>query len=150
MHFSRTWDQTENTLWDLATFTFYQGVESYTEKRRNFRIPCSLKPSLSTTSKSLSNNQSSQNKCLCFCCLQDKTWIKMPKWTIFDTSVYVFVTEITYLTKIWRNNWWSIIDIVENLCYMHLSLAQNSTSVSDRNTVYHQTNKVRQQRLNKM
>ena len=30
------------------------------------------------TSKSLSKNFSNENKHRCFCCLQDKTWIKMP------------------------------------------------------------------------
>ena len=32
----------------------------------------------------------------CFCCLQDKTWIKMPKWTIFviSSQVFVLITEI--------------------------------------------------------
>ena len=38
------------------------------------------------TSKILSKNPSNQNKHLCFCCLQDKTWIEMPKWTIFVLS----------------------------------------------------------------
>ena len=39
------------------------------------------------TSKSSSENLSNHNKHLCFCCLQDKTWIKMPKWTIFRNII---------------------------------------------------------------
>ena len=58
---------------------------------------------------------------------QDKRWIKMPKWTIFQISFLwkhqcLSFHHWDYLTKIW----WSIIDIVEkpqlipnptNLCY---------------------------------
>ena len=43
--------------------------------------------SSSIMSKSSSNNLSNENKHCCFCCLQDKTWIKMPKWTIFVISL---------------------------------------------------------------
>ena len=35
------------------------------------------------TSKNSSENLSNHNKHLCFCCLQDKTWIKMLNQTIF-------------------------------------------------------------------
>ena len=38
------------------------------------------------TSKSLPENLSNHNKHFCFCCLQDKTWIKMPKLSIFLKS----------------------------------------------------------------
>ena len=53
------------------------------------------KQSLSTTSimdcqllrqKVRQKNLSNQNKHFCFCCLQEKTWIKMQKWTIFVIS----------------------------------------------------------------
>ena len=33
------------------------------------------------TSKSSSKNLSNENKHCCFCCLQNKSWIEMPKWT---------------------------------------------------------------------
>ena len=58
------------------------------------------------TSKSLSENLSNHKKHLCFCCLQDKTWIKMPKWTIFliSSKVFVLITEIFWWT-FWCNNW---------------------------------------------
>jgi hypothetical protein len=48
------------------------------------------------TSKNSSENLSNHNKHLCFCCLQDKTWIKMTKWTIFliPSKVFVLITEI--------------------------------------------------------
>ena len=51
---------------------------------------------------------------------QDKTWIKMPKWTIFEVS-FLWKHQCfcfyywDYLTNIWRNNWWSTLDIVEGL-----------------------------------
>ena len=36
--------------------------------------------------KSSSNNVSNENKQMCFCCLQDKTWIKMPiLWNYWDS-----------------------------------------------------------------
>ena len=70
------------------------------------------------TSKKLSKNFSNQNKHFCFCCLQDKTWIQMPKRTIFviSSQVFLLITEIFWPT-FWRNNWWSIIEVVEKLCY---------------------------------
>ena len=37
-------------------------------------------------SKSSSKNLSNQNKHSCFCCLQDKMWIIIPKWTFFEVS----------------------------------------------------------------
>ena len=50
-----------------------------------------------------------------FCCLQDKKWIKMPKWTIFvmSSDVFVLITE-NFWRIFWRDNWPSIIGAVEN------------------------------------
>ena len=53
---------------------------------------------------------------------QDKTWIKMPKWTILEMS---FLWQRLcwcyhywdFLRNIWCNNWQFIIDVVENLGY---------------------------------
>ena len=78
------------------------------------------------TSKKLSNNLSNQNKHLCFCCLQDKMWIKMPKWTIFVISFLwkcrMFCFDYwDYLTNFWCNNWQSIIDVVERLSYWRIT-----------------------------
>ena len=43
----------------------------------------------------------------CFCCLQDKTWIKMPiLWNYCDA-----------LTNFLTNNWWSVFDVVKILRY---------------------------------
>ena len=52
----------------------------------------------------------------------DKTWIKMPKWTIFEISILwkhqCFCFHYwDYLTNIWRNNWRSMFDRVEGLEY---------------------------------
>ena len=48
----------------------------------------SVKNGLSfTASKSSLENIINHNKHLCFCSLQDKTWIKMPKWTIFFNTI---------------------------------------------------------------
>ena len=86
------------------------------------------KPSLSTTSimdrqllcrKLVKYSQQWKHKHWCFCCLQDNTWIKMPKWTIFEISflsVSVVITEIIW-QPFWRINWRSIIDVVERLGY---------------------------------
>ena len=70
------------------------------------------------TSKSSSENLSNHNKRLCFCCLQDKTWIKMPKWTIFliSSKVFVLITEIFWQT-FWRNKWRSVFDVVKDSNY---------------------------------
>ena len=38
-----------------------------------------------------------------------------------NTILYVF-HYWNYLTNVWRNNWRSIIDVVERLCYWHLYL----------------------------
>ena len=74
------------------------------------------------TSKNSSENLSNHNKHLCFCtvfssfcCLQDKTWIKMPKWTIFliSSKEFVLITEI-FWRIFWRDNWRSLIGGVEN------------------------------------
>ena len=92
-------------------------------------------------SKILSKNLSNENKHCCFCCLQDKTWIKMPiLWNYWDsltnfrelpenwhfnlrfvlkttkTPVFVFITEILW-QKFWRNKWQSIFNVVKNLRY---------------------------------
>ena len=54
---------------------------------------------------------SNENKQWCFCCLQDKTWIKMPiLWKHFS------ITEILWRT-FWRNIWQSIFDVVKILRY---------------------------------
>ena len=57
-------------------------------------------------------NLSNQNKRVWFCCLQDKMWIRIQKWTIFVMSSHVFVliTEIfwffDFLTKqLTIHNW---------------------------------------------
>ena len=77
------------------------------------------------TSKNSSENLSNHNKHLCFCtvfssfcCLQDKTWIKMPKWTIFliSSKQFVLITE-NFWRIFWRDNWPSIIGAVENYRY---------------------------------
>ena len=54
---------------------------------------------------------------MCFCCLQGKAWIKMPKWIIFEISFlwkhkFLCFHYWDYLTNFWRNNWRSIIDVV--------------------------------------
>ena len=77
------------------------------------------------TSKNSSETLSIHNKhlCLCtvfssFCCLQDKTWIKMPKWTIFSISSEEIVLIAENFWRIfWRDNWRSIISAVENFRY---------------------------------
>ena len=59
----------------------------------------------------------------CFCCLQDKPWIKMPKWTIFEIS-FLWKHQCLcchywdYLTKFWLDNLRSIGDVVKRLCYV--------------------------------
>ena len=52
------------------------------------------------------------NKQWCFCCLQDKTWIKMPiLWKHFSVTVILSQT-------FWRNIWRSVFDVVKILqCY---------------------------------
>ena len=57
---------------------------------------------------------------------QDKMWIKVPKWTLFITSsqVFVLITEIFWQTS-WRNNWSSLINVVERLCYCLIFLFQS-------------------------
>ena len=59
------------------------------------------------TSKSSSKNFSNENKQWCFCCLQGKTWIRVPiLWKHFS------ITEILWQT--FRHNIWrSIFDVVE-------------------------------------
>ena len=54
-----------------------------------------------------------------FCCFQDKTWIKMPKQTIFlATPVFFgFITE-NFWWDFLCNNWQSIFDVVERLCFL--------------------------------
>ena len=74
------------------------------------------KPSLSTTSvitsKSLSKNFSVHIKHFCFCCLQDKPWIKMPKWTVFVISSQVCHFDYwDFLQTIWHNNCRSILTL---------------------------------------
>ena len=46
----------------------------------------------------------------------------MPKWTIFEISFIWKYQSLSfhyweYLTNFWRNNWRSIIDVVERLCF---------------------------------
>ena len=67
------------------------------------------------TSKSWSENLSNHNKHLCFRRLQDKVWIKIPKWTIFliSSRVFVLITEIFWRT-FWRNKWRSVFDVVKD------------------------------------
>ena len=63
-----------------------------------------------STSKSWSENLSIRNKHLWtvprFCFLQDKTWIKMPKWTIFliSSKKFVLIAEI-FCRNFWCNFW---------------------------------------------
>ena len=61
---------------------------------------------------------------------QDKTWIKMPKWTFFlkyhfsgNTSALqcLCLYYWDYLKNFWRNNWRSIIDVIERLGHTYLS-----------------------------
>jgi hypothetical protein len=42
------------------------------------------------------------------------------------TQVFVFITEI-FLRFFLRNNWWSIIDVVERLCYCHVHIRYQVT-----------------------
>ena len=51
----------------------------------------------------------------------------MPKWNIFVTSsqVFVLITEIFWPT-FGRNNWRSIIDVVERLCSCQLIIAAHN------------------------
>ena len=61
------------------------------------------------TSKSSSKNLSNEKKQWCFCCLQDKTWIKIPiLWKHFS------ITEILWRT-FWCNIWRSIFGVVKIL-----------------------------------
>ena len=58
---------------------------------------------------------------------QNKTWIKMPKWTIFEIYFFWKYQSLSFhywehLTMIWCINWQSIIDVVENLCVVLLIL----------------------------
>ena len=76
------------------------------------------------TSKSSSENLSNHNKYLCFCCLQDKMWMKMPKWTVFliSSEKFVMITE-NFWRIFWHDNWRSIIGVVENFhfsCKVHI------------------------------
>ena len=68
--------------------------------------------------KNTSNNLSNENKYWWFFCLQDKMWIKMPKWTIFvmSSDVFVLITE-NFWRIFWRDNWRSLIGVVENFRY---------------------------------
>ena len=52
---------------------------------------------------------------MCFCCLQNKTWIKMPNWTIFliSSKVFVLITEIFWKTFL-QNKWRSVFDVVKD------------------------------------
>ena len=50
-----------------------------------------------------------------------QTWIKMPKWTVFEISFlwkyqYLCFHYWDYLTNFWCNNWRFVIDVVERLC----------------------------------
>ena len=57
-----------------------------------------------------------KHKHWCFCYLQAKTWIKMPKQTIFlETPVFMFLLLKIFDGDFWRNNWQSIFDVVERL-----------------------------------
>ena len=61
----------------------------------------------------------------------------MPWWIIFEilflwNQQYLCFHYWDYLTNFWRNNWWSIIDGEERLCYLkglelyiHITLIQN-------------------------
>ena len=58
---------------------------------------------------------------------QDKRWIKIPKWTIFEISFLWKHQSLNfhywdYLTNFWRNNWQSIIDVVERLGFWLTSI----------------------------
>ena len=79
-----------------------------------FLLKHSFKSSLFTTSKKrlsiITSNNSSKNL-WCFCCLQDKTWIKMP--ILWKHSVFVFITEILWRT-FWHNKWRSVFDVVKD------------------------------------
>ena len=63
--------------------------------------------------KSSSNNLSNEN---INTGVSDKTWIKMPKLTIFEISFlwkhqFLCFHYWDYLTNFWHNNWQSIIDV---------------------------------------
>ena len=69
--------------------------------------------------KKFAKNLRNQNNLFFCCCLQHKTWITMPKWTIFVISFlwkheYFCFHYWDYLTNFWCNNWQSIIDVVAN------------------------------------
>ena len=96
--------------------------------------------------KNWSNHLSNENiplpKHCCFCCLQDKTWIKMPKWTRFET-LFLWKHQFFcfhywyYLTKFWRNNWRSIIDLVKRLCYLRVKLCKKFVFVTKQSQTLH-------------
>ena len=66
-------------------------------------------------------SQQRKHKYWCFCCLQDKTWIKVPKQTIFlEKQVFLFTENLW--RNLWRNNWQSIFDVVERLSLWHFYL----------------------------
>ena len=76
--------------------------------------------------KSSSENLSNHNKHFCF---QDKTWIKMPKWTIFlisskvnnsQSKEFVLITEI-FCRIFWHIFWRPLFDAVQNSSYWHIS-----------------------------
>ena len=78
------------------------------------------------TSKNLSKNLSNESKQWCFCCLYDKTLIKMP----ILRNIELF-TEILWQI-FWCNNGWSIFDVVTRLRYWLLvnSAVHRLTSLS--------------------
>ena len=62
---------------------------------------------------------------------QDKTWIKMPKLTIFEISLLWRHKSFCfhywdYLTNIWHNNWRSTFDGVERLMSLNETLSKCS------------------------
>ena len=79
----------------------------------NYLYITTYKQSLSTISnmdrqllrqKLVKKSQSWKHRHRCFCCLQDKTWIKMPKWTILEISFLwkpVFLFSVLILSR-WK------------------------------------------------
>ena len=97
------------SLWQFLFFKSIQKCKKYKiDWRRTIFsavfLQCQKRISI-IMSKSLSKNLSNKNKHWCFCCLQDKTWIKMP--ILWKHRVCCF----HYWDSFDRNNWPSIFDV---------------------------------------
>ena len=60
----------------------------------------------------------------------------MPKQTIFlETPVFMF-SLLRIFEFFWRNNWRSIFDVVERLCYCRFLYAQKYLRISNLDTIF--------------